>query len=190
MARAPNGRVSFAGLVDRGSFAELLDRLAARTPAPGGGAGGACALAAGLVEMAASFAEDADSAARARDLRADVLVLAERDGEAYAAALAARRAGGDVAAAMAGAAEPPLRIAEAAAETAELAAALAVTGKASLVGDAMTGALLAEAAARAAARLAEMDLDAAGPAAPPGALAQVHVAARRAATAREQALGV
>jgi hypothetical protein len=89
---------------------------------------------------------------------------------------------------MVGAAEPPLRIAEAAAETAELAAALAVTGKASLVDDAMTGALLAEAAARAAARLAEMDLDAAGPAAPAGALAQAHVATRRAASAREQAL--
>ena len=59
---------------------------------------------------------------------------------------------------MAGAAEPPLAIAEAAAELAELAAAITVTGKASLVGDAMTGALLAEAAARAAARLAEMDL--------------------------------
>jgi formiminotetrahydrofolate cyclodeaminase len=182
--------LSFAALVDQASFTDLLDRLAARTPAPGGGAAAAwaCALAAGLVEMAASFAEDADAAGRARELRAEVLVLAERDGEAYAAALTARREGGDVAAAMAGAAEPPLRIAEAAAEIAELAAAIAVTGKASLVGDAMTGALLAEAAARAATRLAEMDLDAAGPAAPAGAFAQAHVAARRAASAREQAL--
>lgn len=182
--------VSFSALVDQGSFAELLDRLAARTPAPGGGAAAAwaCALAAGLAEMAAGFAGDADGAARARALRADALVLAERDGEAYGAALAARREGGDVAAAMAAAAEPPLRIAEAAAEVAELAAALAVTGKASLVGDAMTGALLAEAAARAAARLAEMDLEAAGSAAPAGAVAQAHVATRRAASAREQAL--
>jgi formiminotetrahydrofolate cyclodeaminase len=176
--------------VDQASFAELLDRLAARTPAPGGGAAAAwaCALAAGLVEMAASFAGDADAAGRAREVRAEVLVLAERDGEAYSAVLTARREGGDVAAAMAGAAEPPLRIAEAAAEVAERAAAIAVTGKASLAGDAMTGALLAEAATRAAARLAEMDLDAAGPAAPAGALAQAHVATRRAASAREQAL--
>jgi methenyltetrahydrofolate cyclohydrolase len=176
--------------MDQGSFAELLDRLAARTPAPGGGAAAAwaCALAAGLVEMAASFADDADAAGRARELRAEVLVLAERDGEAYAAALAARREGGDIAAAMAGAAEPPLRIAEASAEIAELAAAIAVTGKASLVGDALTGALLAEAAARAAARLAEMDLEAAGLAAPAAALARAHVATRRAASAREQAL--
>jgi methenyltetrahydrofolate cyclohydrolase len=47
--------------MDQGSFAELLDRLAARTPAPGGGAAAAwaCALAAGLVEMAASFPDDA-----------------------------------------------------------------------------------------------------------------------------------
>ena len=52
----------------------------------------------------------------------------------------------------------------------------------------MTGALLAEAAARAAARLAEMDLAGAGPAAPAGAVARVHIAVRRAATAREQAL--
>ena len=138
--------------------------------------------------MAAGFADDAESAARARELRAQALGLAERDGEAYAAALTARREGGDVAAAMAGAAEPPLLIAEAGAELAELAAALAVTGKASLAGDAMTGALLAEAAARAAARLAEMDLADAGPAAPAGAVERVHIAVRRAAAAREQAL--
>jgi formiminotetrahydrofolate cyclodeaminase len=176
--------------VDHGSFTDLLDRLAARTPAPGGGAAAAwaCALAAGLVEMAASFAEDAGAAGRAHELRTDVLVLAERDGEAYAAALAARREGGDVAAAMAGAAEPPLEIAEAGAEIAELAAALAVTGKASLAGDAMTGALLAEAATRAAAQLAEMDLADAGAAAPAGALQRVHVAVRRASAGREQAL--
>jgi formiminotetrahydrofolate cyclodeaminase len=175
-------------------FTEVLDSLAARTPAPGGGAAAAwaCALAAGLVEMAASFAEDADTAARARELRTDVLALADRDGEAYAAALAARRRQPrddvEVAAAMAGAAEPPLLIAEAAAEAAELAAAIAVAGKPALQGDAMTGALLAEAATRAAARLAEMDLDAAGPAAPAGAMARAHVATRRAASAREQAL--
>lgn len=172
------------------SFEDLLDRLGARTPAPGGGAAAAwaCALGAGLVEMAAGFADDAESAARARELRAQALGLAERDGEAYAAALTARREGGDIAAAMAGAAEPPLLIAEAGAELAELAAALAVTGKASLAGDAMTGALLAEAAARAAARLAEMDLADAGPAAPAGAVERVHIAVRRAAAAREQAL--
>jgi formiminotetrahydrofolate cyclodeaminase len=186
--------LSFAALVDQGSFTDLLDRLAARTPAPGGGAAAswACALGAGLVEMVAGFADDAESAARARELRAQALGLAERDGEAYAAALAARRRrprdDATVAAAMAGAAEPPLLIAEAGAEIAELAAALAVTGNASLAGDAMTGALLAEAAARAAARLAEMDLADAGPAAPAGALERVHIAVRRAAAAREQAL--
>jgi methenyltetrahydrofolate cyclohydrolase len=38
-------------------LAEFLDQLAARTPAPGGGAAAAvtCAMAAGLVEMAAAF---------------------------------------------------------------------------------------------------------------------------------------
>ena len=107
---------------------------------------------------------------------------AERDGEAYAARGAAPR-GARAATSRRrwpGAAEPPLRIAEAGAEVAELAAALAVTGKASLAGDAMTGALLAEAAARAAARLAEMDLGAAGPAAPAGAAGARTSSARRA----------
>jgi methenyltetrahydrofolate cyclohydrolase len=181
--------------VDPISFEDLLDRLGARTPAPGGGAAAAwaCALGAGLVEMAAGFADDAGAASRARELRARLLPLAERDGEAYGAALAARRRrprdDAAVAAAMAAAAEPPLEIAEAGAEIAELAAALAVTGKSSLAGDAMTGALLAEAAARAAAQLAEMDLADAGPAAPTGALERVHIAVRRASAAREQALG-
>jgi formiminotetrahydrofolate cyclodeaminase len=181
--------------VDSRSFPDLLDQLSARTPAPGGGAaaGWACALGAGLVEMAAAFAEDAGTAARARELRTAALELAERDGGAYGDALAAMRQRprdeAAIAAAMAAAAEPPLLIAEAAAEVAERAAALAVTGKASLSGDAMTGALLAEAATRAAARLAEMDLEAAGSAAPGGAAARAHVAARRAEAAREQALG-
>jgi methenyltetrahydrofolate cyclohydrolase len=176
-------------------FEELLEKLAARTPAPGGGAAAAwaCALGAGLVEMAAAFADDAESAGRANELRAEALQLAVRDGEAYADALAARRRAprddAQVAAAMVGAAEPPLLIAEVGAETAELAAAVAVMGKPALRGDAMTGALLAEAGARAAARLAEMDLDAAGHAAPAGMAARAHVATRRAAAAREQALG-
>jgi formiminotetrahydrofolate cyclodeaminase len=177
------------------SFDQLLDRLGDRTPAPGGGAAAAwaTALAAGLVEMAAGYAEDAETATRARELRATALELAERDGVVYGDALAAmRRRPRDeaaVAAAMAAAAEPPLLIAEAAAEVADRASALAVTGKASLSGDALTGALLAEAAARAATRLAEMDLRAAGSAAPTGAATRAHVAARRAEVAREQALG-
>jgi formiminotetrahydrofolate cyclodeaminase len=181
--------------VDPVSFEELLDRLGARTPAPGGGAAAAwaCALGAGLVEMAAGFAEDAETAARARELRIAVLELADRDGEAYGAVLAAmRRPPRDeatIAAAMGAAAEPPLLIAEAAAEVAERAAALAVTGKASLAGDALTGAVLGEAAARAATRLTEMDLGAAGSAAPAGFAARAQVAARRAEVAREQALG-
>jgi formiminotetrahydrofolate cyclodeaminase len=177
------------------TFEDVLKSLAARTPAPGGGAAAAwaCALGAALVEMAAAFAEDAESAARASELRTEALSLAVRDGEAYASALAARRRAprddAQVAAAMAAAAEPPLLIAEAGAETAELAAAVAVMGKPTLKGDALTGALLAEAGARAAARLAEMDLDAAGHAAPPGMAARAHVATRRAAAARDQALG-
>jgi methenyltetrahydrofolate cyclohydrolase len=105
--------------------------------------------------MAARFAEDADAAARAGELRAQALELARRDGEAYAAYMAA--SADEKPAALFAAAEPVLAIAEAAAEVAEIAARLAKQGRKSVVGDALTGATLAVAAAEAAARLAEMD---------------------------------
>jgi formiminotetrahydrofolate cyclodeaminase len=166
----------------------LLGRLAARTPAPGGGAAAAwaCALAAALGEMAAGYADDAGALARARALRDRVLGLAQRDGEAYAAYLAARRARDPAAPqALAAAAEPPLAIAEAAAEAAELAAELAVGGRPSVAGDAVTAAVLAEAAAAAAGRLAELDL---APASGGPRAERARAAAARAAAARERAL--
>jgi formiminotetrahydrofolate cyclodeaminase len=141
---------------------EALDRLAAREPAPGGGAAAAwgCAMAASLVQMAAAFADGHDAAgARAHELRARALELATADGQAYARYMDARADGPDAArAALVAAAEPPLAIAEAAAEVAELAAALAERGNPNLRGDAATGATLAEAAAAAACLLAEIDL--------------------------------
>ena len=63
---------------------------------------------------------------------------------------------------MAAAAEVPLAIAECAAAVAELARALARAGKPGLEGDALAGADLAAGAARAAARLVELNLAGAG----------------------------
>jgi formiminotetrahydrofolate cyclodeaminase len=138
-------------------FDVLLDRLGERTPAPGGGAGAAwtCALAAALAEMVARYSEDPDAAARSRELRGRALALAVRDGEAYAAYMAA--SADDKPAMLLAAADAVLAIAETAAEVAEIAARFTTSGRRSTVGDAHTGATLAAAAAAAAARLTEMD---------------------------------
>jgi formiminotetrahydrofolate cyclodeaminase len=146
---------------------EFLADVAARTPAPGGGAGSAvgCALAAALTEMAARFADLDEAAARAGALRARGLALAEADLEAYAPVLAAFRLPADdpgradvIRAASSAAADVPLEIAEAAAEVAALAREVAAAGKPGLRGDALAGADLAAGAARAAARLVELNL--------------------------------
>lgn len=152
------------------SLSELLRRLAARTPAPGGGSSAAvtCAFAAGLVEMAAGFdraPEAGQSALRAAALRAEALELAERELHSYQPVLDALRLpvgdgerGRELAAARSSASDPPFRVAAIGAELAELAAELACAGNPNLAGDAIAGALLAEAACRAAARLVELNL--------------------------------
>lgn len=149
---------------------ELLRRLAARTPAPGGGSSGAvaCAIAAGLVEMAAGFdraSQSASTGARAAALRAQALELAERELHAYEPVLEALRLPVDdaerehkLAAARLTASDSPLEVAVIAAELAELAAELAQAGNPNLAGDAIAGALLAEAACRAAVALVELNL--------------------------------
>ncbi|HEY6776835.1 MAG TPA: cyclodeaminase/cyclohydrolase family protein [Thermoleophilaceae bacterium] len=148
----------------------FLEDVAAARPAPGGGtsAGCACALAAALVEMAACLARERvpeDGPARARALRERALELAERELSSYEPVLAALRIPADdpmrerrVEAALAEASRPPLAIAEAAAETAVLAAEVARASSPSVRGDALTGAVLAEAAAAAAAGLVEINL--------------------------------
>jgi formiminotetrahydrofolate cyclodeaminase len=150
---------------------QLLDATAARTPAPGGGAaaGLACALGAALAAMAARFAGREDDAARADHLRARALDLADADAAGYAPVLAALSLPREdperearLHAALGRAAEVPLALTETAAEVAELARRLAAEGKSSLRGDALTGADLAAAAARAAARLVAIDLEHAG----------------------------
>jgi formiminotetrahydrofolate cyclodeaminase len=146
----------------------LLDAFAARTPAPGGGAGAAlaCALAAALTEMAAGFAGLDDCATRAREHRRVALRLAEADAEGYAPVLEAMRLPREdprraarLQAALSTAADVPLALAEMAADVASLARQVAHAGRPALIGDALTGAELAEAAARAAARLVLIDLD-------------------------------
>lgn len=142
----------------------FLEEVAARTSAPGGGAVAAVvtAIAAALVEMAAQFSskhwDDAgEAAARARELRARAAPLAQADAEAYEEVIAAR-GGPGYNEALSRAADIPLAMAEAAAEVAEVAAELAARGNPNLRGDAVTAALLAEASARAAANLVEINL--------------------------------
>jgi methenyltetrahydrofolate cyclohydrolase len=166
--------------------------VAARTPAPGGGASAAwaCAVAAALVEMAANFTPDReDTAHRARELRTRSLELAEDELHAYEPVLDAIRLPRQdpdredrIRAAQLEAAGPPLAIANAAAELAELATALATTGNPNLAGDAITGALLAEAAAQAAARLVQINLG------DNPLVREATELARRARSAREEAL--
>jgi formiminotetrahydrofolate cyclodeaminase len=142
---------------------DYLAKTAARTPAPGGGAAAAItgATAAALTEMAAAFAPDEKIAARAGELRARLLALADEDLSAYEPVLEALR--GDrttLPGALSAAAEPPRAISEAAAEVAALAREIGPRNP-GLVGDADAAVALAEAAARAADRLVELNLSAA-----------------------------
>ena len=161
----------------RRPLGELLDSVAADSPAPGGGssAAWATALAAALVQMSARFTRAREEyaslhermgevEARAEELRALALELAERELHTYQPVLEAARLPRDdraraerLKAALAAAAEPPREIARAATEVAELAAEVAATGNRWLKGDAVTGELLADAARQAATRLVEIN---------------------------------
>src|SRR4029453_18385376 len=92
-----------SALADR-SLGQLLEQVASESPSPGGGSSCAltCALAAGLVEMAAPFtlarARDAERPERmaamrerAGELRAHALELAELELPVYGAVLDALR---------------------------------------------------------------------------------------------------
>jgi methenyltetrahydrofolate cyclohydrolase len=164
------------------SLETFVAAVAERTPAPGGGAAAAagCALGAALAEMAARFAGREDDAAAAAGLVAEALRLGEADLTAFEPVLAARSED-ERAAALSAAAEVPLAIAECAASVCELARALAREGKPGLRGDALAGADLAAGAARAAARLVEINLE--------GSPDDVRVARARAAVARVAAPG-
>jgi formiminotetrahydrofolate cyclodeaminase len=170
----------------------FLDDVAAATPAPGGGssAGLTLALGAALVEMSALLAGSEDAALRAAELRARGLELAEEELSSYAPVLEAIRLPADdpdrdarVAEALFEAGRTPLAIAEAAAELASLGAEVARASSPSVRGDAVTGTVLAEAAAAAAANLVEVNL-ARQPSAPE--LERAREAAARATRARSE----
>jgi formiminotetrahydrofolate cyclodeaminase len=157
------------------SVADLLDRLAAKQPAPGGGGAAAitAAMAAGLLGMAARFstAQLVDSpgrAAYADRVRNQVAALAERDAEAYGAVLAAfalprepdsevRRR--QIRRALERAAQVPTEIAEVASSIAIEAVEVAQRGNPNLRGDAFTAGTLAAAAARSAAELVRINVE-------------------------------
>jgi formiminotetrahydrofolate cyclodeaminase len=153
------------------SVAALLDEVSSPEPMPGAGYCAALALemAAGLVTMAArvsraEWGEARGAAAQATTLRERVAPLAERNVEAYRDAVtllsAAESKGRDeeLRDALARAAGVPLEIAEIAVDVASLAAVVAERGDQALRADAVSAALLAEAAARAAATLVEVNL--------------------------------
>lgn len=142
----------------------LLDEVAARQSAPGGGsvAAIAVALAAGLVGMAARFSdrqlpEHEQLADEADQMRQEVAGLADADAEAYAGLLADGRS----AEALLRATEIPLQVCDRGLVVAELAVRLAENGNPNVRGDAVTGLLLAAAAVRSAAHLVKLNAEAA-----------------------------
>jgi formiminotetrahydrofolate cyclodeaminase len=135
----------------------FLEKVAARTPAPGGGAVAAmtAASAAALVSMAARFSAAESVAVAGDELRARLVQLADDDAAAYTAVLAAKGAARKEALRVA--TEVPRAIASAAAEVAVLAHGLAENGNPNLFGDARVAELVAEAAGKAAGVLVEIN---------------------------------
>lgn len=153
------------------TLAEWLDELAQPRPAPGGGSALAFALASAssVLLMAARVSESGGLAAQAETLRARTVGLAQLDADTYDAALAVRAATEELRAdrrdfqigqAFARAAEPPLEIARAGADIADLAMQLAATGDPRVRADALAAAALAAAAARGAVALVSVNLTA------------------------------
>ena len=151
-----------------------LEEIASDRPAPGGGSVAAVvvAMAAGLVAMAARFSlehwdEAADVVERADALRRRVAPLAPADSQAFEEVLTAMRLPKDlepevrntaIGNALARAAEIPLVIAREASEVAGLGALVAERGNPNVRGDAVAGAMLAEAGARVSANLVAINL--------------------------------
>jgi formiminotetrahydrofolate cyclodeaminase len=141
----------------------FLDRVSAEEPGPRGGSVAALtvAMAASLVTACARGSPGSGGMAlEAVALRRRAEALAAVGAEAYAQYLTALELHDDAAlgVALEHAADAPLQIAETAAETAQLAAAAAERCEPSMQGEAVAGALLAEAATRAAANLVAINL--------------------------------
>ena len=150
---------------------EFLDEVGAEGRTPGGGSVAALvtAIAAGLLAKvartsAATWPEAAGIVAQAQSLRDRSAPLVQADADQYEAALRARGQSGEGQGARLdfalGAAEPPLEIARAASDVALLALTVAQNGDRALYADAVTAALLAAAAAKAAAELVAVNLTA------------------------------
>jgi formiminotetrahydrofolate cyclodeaminase len=104
------------------------------------------------------WAEAAGVAAQAESLRDRVTPLAELAAQAYEQAIGAVGGDYELGVAYTRAAEPPLRIAEAAADVSELAALVAEHADPALRADAVAAGLLAAGCARAAAELVAVNL--------------------------------
>jgi formiminotetrahydrofolate cyclodeaminase len=142
------------------TLAEVVGALADLDPQPAAGPASAIAvtLAAGLAELTARVSGEAELAERARALKREAAPLAQADADAYAAFLREpNEAARDRTIAL------PVELARLAAAIAEVAAQASERGKPVLRGDAAAGALLAEAAAKAAARLVEINAEAGDP---------------------------
>jgi formiminotetrahydrofolate cyclodeaminase len=133
---------------------EFLAALGERTPSPASGAATAltAALAAGLAELAARFADDRDAVMKAKAAVTRLLELADEDSAAYEAFMADRN---DETRARIIAV--PEEIAGHADEVAALAERVRARLSSSVSGDAEAAVELARAASRVARRLAELN---------------------------------
>jgi formiminotetrahydrofolate cyclodeaminase len=133
---------------------EFLAALGEQTPAPASGAATAltAALAAALVELAGRFAGDEPTVLRAKTLRSRLSELADEDSAAYSAFMTDRN--DETRAAIVAV---PEEIAACADEVAALAEHVRGRLSSSVVGDAEAAAELAQAAARVARRLADLN---------------------------------
>jgi formiminotetrahydrofolate cyclodeaminase len=157
------------------SVGDFIDVLA-QEEAPGGGSAAAVtvAMAAGLVVMAAQASKDywpeaGGAIGQAETFRARVAPLAQADAEAFGDALTILRRREEVSEryrdqtlrdALEKSAEIPVRIVEAGADLAVLAALLVENGNPEVRADAVVACVLAEGGARAAAMLVETNLGA------------------------------
>lgn len=164
------------------TVSDLVARLATSDPVPGGGSASALsgAMAAALVEMvvaltagrpaaAAHEARLAEIGSAAAGLRAELLELAERDAEAYASVVAARRLPRDtdaqrierqegIVASVRAATRAPLEILERSGAVLSLAESLAPIGNRNAISDVGVAGLLASAAIRGASMNVEINL--------------------------------
>jgi methenyltetrahydrofolate cyclohydrolase len=157
------------------TIAAFLDQLAARVPAPGGGATAAlhAAQAAALLAMVARYSDGPryDAALMSRvvteadELRRDALALADADAEAFATVAAAYRLPRDtegrsasISSALAGAARPPADVVRTALLLISLAEELRPAANRNMITDVAAAAEAARAAAVTAQLILEINL--------------------------------